>query len=296
MTINELTSYYASLLAYEYRGLPNASQQIQLWTKQAVADFFAAQLLSCFDINSAVGKQLDVLGKYVGAPRNVGVVLSRPFFSLWSSSSVRDPALYKGTWVPASNSPAIPTAGGGNNGWWYVAYADGVSTAPIAGTWNAGDIIFSNGSAWAKETDDCGNGLTTSTDLSVNLNGVFYSTAFYSGQNADLTDEEYRTVIKLKAILNSNDGTLASIMGYLNRFFPGLVSLLDNQDMTMNYVVVSTIALSKELLQIYLPRPMGVGITITIVSPSPVGGGHLTTEEGSILTTEDGSPITTETT
>ena len=294
MTINDLSSYYASLLAYEYRGLPNASRQIQLWSKQAVADFFASQLLSCFALDQAVGAQLDVLGKYVGAPRNVGVVLSRPFFSLWSSSSARNPALYKGTWVPSTNSPAIPTAGSGNNGWWYVAYEDGTSTAPVAGTWSAGDILFSNGTVWAKETEDCGNGLTTCTDLAVNLNGVFYSTAFYSGQNADLTDEEYRTVVKLKAILNSNDGTLASIMGYLNTFFPGLVTLVDNQDMTMNYYVVSTIALSKELLQIYLPRPMGVGITITIVNPPPVGGGHLETEGGDILTTEDGSPITTE--
>ena len=294
MTINDLSSYYASLLAYEYRGLPNASRQMQLWTKQAAADLFAAQLLSCFALDQAVGAQLDVLGKYVGAPRNVGVVLSRPFFSLWSSSSARNPSLYKGTWVPSTNSPAIPTAGSGNNGWWYVAYETGTSTAPIAGSWNAGDIIFSNGTVWAKETADCGNGLTTCTDLSVNLNGVFYSDAFYSGQNSDLTDNEYRTVIQLKAILNSNDGTLASIMGYLNTFFPGLISLVDNQDMTMNYYVVSTIALSKELLQIYLPRPMGVGMTITIVSPPPVGGGHLKTEGGDILTTEDGSPIITE--
>ena len=39
---------------------------------------------------------------------------------------------------------------------------------------------------------------------------------------------------------------------------------------------------------------MGVGITITIVSPSPVSGDILTTEGGDILTTEDGSPIITE--
>ncbi len=295
MTLAELTTYYGQLLAYQYRAKPNASRQIQLWSKQAVADFVAGQLLTCFDIDTAVGAQLDVLGKYVGVPRNIGLVISKPFFSLWTYGSTLDPTLHQGTWDPASDTPAIPAADGGNDGWWYVASASGTSTAPIAATFVAGDIIFSNGSAWAKQVLDCGNGLTSYGDLSSNINAFFYSYSFATGQNSNLTDAEYRLVIKLKAILNGNDGTLASIMLYLQQFFPGTVFLTDNKDMTLAYVVYSTVPLSQELLEIYLPRPMGVGITVTIVNPpTPGGEGRITTEDGDILTTEDGDPLVTE--
>lgn len=295
MTLNELTSYYGQLLAYQYRGKPNALRQIQLWSKQAVADFLANQLLTCFDIDAAVGTQLDVLGKYVGVPRNIGLVISKPFFSLWAYASGLNPVLYQGTWDPASDSPTIPAADPGNDGWWYVASASGTSTSPIAATFVAGDIIVSDGATWSKQTDDNGNGLTSYGDLGSSLNAFFYSYNFASGQNSNLTDAEYRLVIKLKAILNANDGTLASIMAYLNQFFPSTVFLTDNKDMTMAYVVYSTVPLSKELLEIYLPRPMGVGITVTIINPpTPGGEDRLTTEDGDILTTEDGTPLITE--
>ena len=295
MTLNELTAYYASLLAYQYRAKPNASRQIQLWTKQAVADFLANQLLTCFDIDTAVGAQLDVLGKYVGVPRNIGIVVSKPHFSLWAYGSALNPALYQGTWDPASNSPMIPAADPSNDGWWYVASASGDATAPIAETFTAGDIIVSDGAAWSKNTDDNGNGLTSYGAPGSNLNAFFYSYNFASGQNSNLTDAEYRLVIKLKAILNANDGTLAGIMSYLHQFFPGTVFLTDNKDMTMAYIVYSTVPLSKELLQIYLPRPMGVGITVSIINPpTPGGEDRITTEDGDILTTEDGSPLVTE--
>lgn len=294
MTLVELTDYYAGLLAYQYRGQANASRQMKILTKQAVADYLAAQLVSCFDIETAVGTQLDVLGKYIGVSRNVGIVLVKPYFGFWGYGSTLAIANYQGTWIPATNTPSLPAAAGGNTGWWYVVSESGVSTAPIAENFEAGDIIYSNGSVWAKRTDNNGNGFTTYNDYGTNQQGLFYSYSSASGQNSDLTDEQYRAVLKLKISLNSNDGTLASIMAYLNKFFPGLITLTDNTDMTMDYVVLSTVALSKELLEIYLPKPMGVGITVTIVTPSPVGGDRLTTEDGFVLTTEDGSPLITE--
>lgn len=295
MTLNELTSYYGQLLAYQYRGKPNALRQIQLWSKQAVADFLANQLLACFDIDAAVGTQLDVLGKYVGVPRNLGLVILKPYFSLWAYGSGLDPALYQGTWDPTTDTPAIPAADSGNEGWWYVASVAGDSTTPIINTWPLGRVITSNGISWSPFTVLVGNGLTSYGDLGSNLDAFFYSYNFASGQNSNLTDAEYRLVIKLKAILNANDGTLASIMAYLNQFFPGTVFLTDNKDMTMAYLVYSTVPLSKELLEIYLPRPMGVGITVTIINPpTPGGEDRLTTEDGDILTTEDGTPLITE--
>jgi hypothetical protein len=293
MTITDLTDYYADLLAYQFRGLPNASRTVKLLTKQAAADLFVQQLLTCYDIDQAVGTQLDVLGKYVGASRNIGVVIERPYFGFWDYAFTRDITKYQGTWIPSTDDPVIPAAAGGNTGWWYVASEAGTSTAPIAETFACGDIIFSDGATWAKSTTENGNGLTNYLDSATNRNGVFYDYAFFANQNSDLTDAEYRTVIKLKIILNANDGTLATIMDYLVAFFPGQISLIDGTNMHMTYTVLSTVPLSQALLELYLPRPMGVGITVNIISPTPSGGDTLTTESGTILTTEDGSSLLT---
>lgn len=289
MTLLELTGFYTALLAYEYRGLPNASRQMQLYSKQYVADFFAAELLACYDIDLAVGAQLDVLGKYVGVSRNIGVVIDRPYFGFWSYGSARDPALYQATWNPVTDSPALPTAAGGNTGWWYVASVAGTSASPIVATWQIGDIVFSDGSVWAQETADNGNGFQTYLDPVVNQNGYFYSYNFYGTLNSALSDADYRTVLKLKIILNSNDSTLASIDAYLQGFFPGQIQVNDAGVMHLNYFVQSTISLAPSVLALFLPKPMGVGITVTVVTPAPApGAGVLTTESGDILTTEDG--------
>ncbi len=295
MDLGILTGYYGRLLAYQYRDRPNATRQIQLWAKQAVADYLAGDLLTCFDIDQAVGAQLDILGKYVGVSRNIGTSAAPPFFSLWPYAATLVQANYQSTWDPTTDTPTIPGAAGGNTGWWYVASKSGTSTSPIAATWKAGDVIFSNGSVWAPDATVDGNGLTTYADLTVNIEGVFYSYAQASRQVSALPDASYRTVIKLKIVLNSNDGTLASILAYLRLFFPDLIFCVDNKDMTLTYLVMSTIPLSVDLLKLYLPKPMGVGINITIINPTPPAGGDvIVTEDGSVITTEDGTPIVTE--
>lgn len=254
------------------------------------------QMLTAYDLDTAVGSQLDVLGKYIGVSRNIGIPQVRPYFGFWASAQPDlDPALYQGTWNPVTDTPAL---GAGSIGEWWVVSTTGTSTTPIPADWLSGNVILRIGvSTFVQYTTNSpnGNGFTASANPGINAEGIFYSTAYISGQNSDLTDAEYRTVLKLKIVLNSSDGTLASIMAYLQEFFPSLIYLVDNKDMTLSYAVVSTVALSKELLEIYLPRPMGVGITVTIISPIPGGGDTLTTEDGDILTTESGDPLVTET-
>ena len=294
MSLKSLTDYYANLLAYQYRGLPRAAAQIRLWTKQVLADFLANDVANAFDIDTAVGKQLDVIGKYVGVPRNIGLVPVRPYFGFWSryhldtTTNTLVQSNYLGTWSPVTNTPPLANETG-TSGKWYIASESGTASF---GTFLAGDAITYNGSVWVKDSTVNGNGFTTYSNPGVNANGIFYRAAFATGQNTDLTDEQYRTVIKLKTVLNGNDGTLASVMAYLNTFFPGQITLTDNRDMSLTYTVLSTVALSKELLAVYLPKPMGVGITVTIISPLPLHE-DITTENDSIITTESGGSIST---
>jgi hypothetical protein len=296
MSLDDLTQFYADLLAYEYRGRVNATAQMKLFTKQALGDFLAESLTTVFDVDTAIGKQLDIIGKYVGVPRNIGTLIAKPYFGLWTYASTLDPALYQGTWIPSTDTPAVPAAGAGNAGWWYGVQVSGTSTLPIAETFIAGDVLVSDGTSWSRRVTDNANGLGTYADLGVNSKGIFYSYNYAEGQNSDLTDTEYRTVIKLKILLNSNDATLATISQYLWDFFGPAITVIDNADMSLTYFVYNTIPISEELLNVYLPRPMGCGISIVIIVPPSQAGGQVTTEDGTPITTEQGSgfTITTE--
>lgn len=294
-TIRELCDFYVDRLIHQFRTLPKARDTVAICVKQALGDTLPDQLLNAFSVDTAVGPQLDTIGKYVGVPRNIGAVTPQPYFGFWSYSIALDPADYQGTWKPSTNDPALPTPSGGNSGWWYVASEDGVHGAIDA---KCGNVVVSNGSAWeVRDVTWNGNGLTTYNDLASNANGVFFSYSSYARQSSDLSDASYRVVIKLKIILNSNDGTLASIMALMNTFFPGQYALVDNRDMTLSYLILSTVPLTQALLEAYLPKPMGVGITVTIISPNPPppgGGDRLTTEDGDVITTEDGNPLISE--
>lgn len=288
MTLQDLTSYYQSLLAYQYRSQPKASQQIQLWAKQAVADFLASSLSTCFVLKTAVGKQLDILGKYIGVSRNIGPGTAQSYFGLWTYGSTFLQANYQGVWNPAGNSPALPSPTG-RTGQWYAIQVGGTAIVPPSSLFVPGDIVWSNGAAWLKATTDNANGFTTYADYTVNANAQVYSYST-AGQNVtSLSDSDYKQVLQFQIIRNASDHTLASIMSAINTVFPGMISLVDNTDMTMAYKVSAAFPLSTSLLAQFLPKPMGVGITVTIVTPG--SDGFLLTEGGSILTTEGGDAL-----
>lgn len=293
MTLAEKVAVYVDKLVLQYRLQPKARATIAIFAKQAMADDLASQVQAAFSIDTAVGQQLDVLGKYVGVSRNVGTSTPVGYFGFWDTAATLDPTLYQGVWDPAANDPALPAAGGGNAGWWYAVQNPGTSATPIVASFLAGDVVTSDGSAWAKNTTYNANGFCATANPATNANGVWYRTSFSGALNTDLTDAQYRTVVKLKAILNSDPGTLASIVNALWAFFPGQISVVDGLDMTLSYFVNSSVPLDAGLLRQFLPKPMGVGINVSIVSPLPGVGDPITTEDGFSLTTEDGSSIIT---
>lgn len=293
-TLSEQVGIYVDKLALQYRLKAKARATVAILAKQLIGDDLASQVQSAFAIDAAVGVQLDVLGAYVGVPRASGTAAAVGYFGFWDIASTLDPALYQGTWDPATDAPTIPAAAGGNAGWWYAIQNPGTSATPIAESFLAGDVIASDGADWAKVTTYNGNGFTAIANLATNANGIFYRTSFSGELNTNLTDAQYRTIIKLKAILNSDPATLYSIVNALNTFFPGQIAVVDGLDMTLSYFVNSSVPLDVDLLSRFLPKPMGVGINVSIVSPSPSGGEDITTEDGFTITTEDGRSITTE--
>lgn len=70
MTTQELIDYYVGLLIIQYSGKPKAEGTVSAFVAPVVMDSLPLQIQTAFNIDTAVGVQLDVLGKYVGVSRS----------------------------------------------------------------------------------------------------------------------------------------------------------------------------------------------------------------------------------
>jgi hypothetical protein len=59
-------------------------------------------------------------------------------------------SVYQGTWNAATNTPTIPAAAAGNNGWYYNVNVAGTTNINGINSWAVGDQIISNGTVWQK--------------------------------------------------------------------------------------------------------------------------------------------------
>lgn len=163
-TSADFQEYYADLLILQYKTLPKARATIKALVKEAVSDGILLDVLDGFNIDTAVGKQLDILGKYIGLKRQVRV--------------------------------------------------------------NIG-----------------------SSDTNI------------------LTDQQYRLLLKLKLISNTNFSSTSQIRSALYQLFPNDIRLFDNRTMLYEYQLSTlfndlvNVILAEELL----PLPMGLGITVNVV-------------------------------
>lgn len=69
MTTQEIIDYYANLLILQYKQKPKAYATIQAQVKPVIMDQLPVKVQNAFDVDTAEGVQLDVIGKYVGASR-----------------------------------------------------------------------------------------------------------------------------------------------------------------------------------------------------------------------------------
>lgn len=67
--INEIVAYYQNLLIIQYNQQPKATATIQLLVNELMANGVLFDVRDGYDINTAVGAQLDILGKYIGVSR-----------------------------------------------------------------------------------------------------------------------------------------------------------------------------------------------------------------------------------
>jgi hypothetical protein len=114
MTTDELIQYYVNLLIIQYHEQPKAQGHINALATETIAGQLINQVWKAFDIETAVGAQLDIIGKYVGIARTVnGFIFGRDYFAAPSYDDAA-PAGYEGFIEYSDSTPA----------WYFAVYAD----------------------------------------------------------------------------------------------------------------------------------------------------------------------------
>jgi hypothetical protein len=81
-TIDDIKEYYADLLILQYRNKQKARDTIQTGIDIYLADGLILQLDDLLNIDTAIGVQLDTIGKILDCPREVpGINVQTKFFS-----------------------------------------------------------------------------------------------------------------------------------------------------------------------------------------------------------------------
>lgn len=70
MTDQELVEYYQNLLIIQYRNKPLARASVGALIDPAIANQIYMAVQNAYNLETAIGVQLDVIGKYVGASRS----------------------------------------------------------------------------------------------------------------------------------------------------------------------------------------------------------------------------------
>ena len=213
---------YLGLITSWHSDKPRFMNTVAVLTQPLVdAQDLLRQLTADFDLDTAVGVQLDQVGQWIGRTRYIEVPISGVFFSFNDGR------------VTAGDSPRT----GFNQGIWLGKY---------------------------QPTD-----AITAMD-----------------------DETYRTVLKLQAIANHWDGTLASIADDMDRVFPG-IAIQDLGDtptglMAMDVLIpgafVSSLLLAI-LEQDFPIKPSGVRVKFieTTVSTQPIFAFNVPYQEGGLM-------------
>lgn len=69
-TLNNLLDYYANLLIVQYNGKNKASATIKMVANLVLAGLLILQIRDAFNWKTAVGTQLDIIGKWLGVTRD----------------------------------------------------------------------------------------------------------------------------------------------------------------------------------------------------------------------------------
>lgn len=77
-TLKQFKDYYSNTLIVQYHDKPKAKQTIEMLVELVYSNMLLMQIRDAFDWRTAVGEQLDIIGKWVGVSRvfNINLITS----------------------------------------------------------------------------------------------------------------------------------------------------------------------------------------------------------------------------
>lgn len=91
MDISEIVEYYANLLIIQYNNKPKAKATIELYVNELLAEGLLTDIRDGFNIPTAIGVQLDTLGKYADVDRFYEGQILEDYFSFISYDETASP-------------------------------------------------------------------------------------------------------------------------------------------------------------------------------------------------------------
>ena len=88
MDVTEIIEYYRNLLIIQYHEKPKAVATIELFCRELLASGIIFDVRDAYNLDTATGVQLDVIGKYVGVDRFYTVSDVEDYFALASYDEV----------------------------------------------------------------------------------------------------------------------------------------------------------------------------------------------------------------
>ena len=233
MTNNELIEYYAKLLILQYKGMPKAEATIRAFLKIICILELIDSIEEGYNIDDAVGVQLDVLGKYIGVSRIIiGISFERTYFG-------------------------------------FIGYGDDPAFSQFAGFMGYGQnpdnsLAFSDGSLFELENNYI-LGILNTTGYSETPPDVQFF-GYGDGQKSILTllDEEYRILLKFKILINYSNCSLKEIDDFLYNIYGDDVFVTDGMNKILRYTFPTQNIRLASILKFTNCLPKSAGTSIVL--------------------------------
>lgn len=259
MTTAEIILYYANLLILQYRGQPKAFATVEAVVAGPVMDQLPSQVQDGFNLNPTVQTLTFSAAAASGS------------FSVSAGAIGSTPNIFWNDDLPAVQldfdllyGPGEVSVSGSVGSSLTLMYS---IPAPTIVSIASNTLLDGSGSAITIS-------VATNQAVGVQLDvlgkyvGVTRS-GFGPHGPVTLSDSDFLLLIQMAIISNTNPSDLATIVGFLNRFFPGEIQVIDESDtspMEMTYLISTSIG-DQGLIDLFvaeglLPKPMGVGISV----------------------------------
>lgn len=245
--IDSIENYYADLIIIQYRNKPKARATIKLGVDLYLADGLVFDLQNVLNIDTAQGAQLDLIGKILGCNRNIfGFNIDKKYFSFEKDLPYID------TVADNAALAAYDTTD--------IQVDDVILVESDSNHDNKATLYEWNGATWDYVQDsEVSYGFSDKNTLS---EGLWKSYKNSIGSAFSLADEDYRLLLKFKALYNLRRGSWGDMDEMYYRAFGNDVEIVNKFNATISYNVDANASLAFQVADFlgYIKPPLGIDI------------------------------------